>query len=588
MERIDNYKEFIREFIKICGRVSLYGMAHPASDLAAGSFLSSLGELLRSESELTVASDDGKVLVNGEMVEERGALQDTFLRLGLHSITFTRGVDKAGITGFMRSFASGNNPSGIEDFLKDGGARGIMVNTVHYVKAVERADVEDAGVDEPLEALETIEGLSLERLISKVIDRAVRKEEDRARVFELVMGKFKGELEERVKEATHAIETEKDRILREKENTENMIAEAVLGSITVDEDGNVLFCDSDGGRIMGGGLKGKAGKPVWEGLLEGQMVTVARGAGALTVSDVMVTGEDETKRILRASNAIIRDAGGRMVGLFSVLSDLTKYRELDQMKKDFVANVTHELRTPLVAARQALSNLITLTGDGLDADQRKMIDIALRNTDRLSRLVNDILDFSKLEAGRLKLRQEIIETGVLLKEIAATLKPLSDAKGVTLTLDAPHALPRLFADRDRVTQVFVNLLSNAIKFTGSGGSVTLAIAGASTSGTNAFLEIAVRDTGRGIEKDDIGKIFEKFVQVGAGNNSLMRGTGLGLTITKAIVELHGGTVCVESEPGRGSVFTVSLPMLPEDTVFLKEMSRARNQGIKAEKGVVNH
>ncbi|MBI1910775.1 MAG: hypothetical protein HYS21_02110 [Deltaproteobacteria bacterium] len=571
MDRIEHFREFIRCFAKICSRISLYGLAHPATGSAISVFCDSLRELLKNEHLITISAVDGKVLVNGIVAEEKGPFHDLFLKRGLHSIVFEQGFGNEEVTSLLKAFASA--AQAIEESLRDESVRNIKVNSVHYVKTGEKAEVEAVESFE----LETIEGLSLEKLLMKVIEQAVKKDEDRKRVFECVMKKFASELDDKVKEATFELEKEKDSILREKENTEKVISNSVLSTIVVDHDCNVVMFGADCESILGAKLKDKAGRPVWEGLNEGQMVTVAKSGGeAFTVSDIMVKGEDETKRILRASNSVIKNTEGKMVGLFSMLSDITKYRELDQMKKDFVANVTHELRTPLVATKQALSNLISFT-DSLDDDQEKMINIALRNTERLYRLVNDILDFSKLEGGKIKLRQEIVETGLLIKEILSTVKPLYDSKGISIFVDSRSALPRLFADRDRVTQVFINLLSNAVKFTDKGGSVTIEAQNFKRKGADTLLELSVRDTGRGMEKKDLEKIFDKFIQVGTHDNTVMKGTGLGLTITKAIVELHGGEIRVDSEPGKGSVFTVSFPMLPEDAVYLNDANRTLNK-----------
>lgn len=565
MEKIDEYREIVKSFSKILGRTTLYGISHPASANAISSFYESMASALAKEAVLTFSSDAGKVIVNGDVAEEGGPLSEFFQKHNLLSLQFDRGVSREEVLTLLSALCGSGKSHGEDISLP--GVKNIKTNTVHYVKAGERIK---ADLDEPLGQIESLEGFSFDQLLKKVIDRAVKKDEDKKKVYELVMKKFSSEVDDKIHEATRELENERDAILEEKKETENVVASSVLGTITVDGAARVVLIDPEAEKVVGSSLREKAGKPVWEGLGEGQMVTVARkGAQAFTVSDILVKGEDETKRTLRASNAMIKDVDGKMVGLFSVLSDMTRYRELEQMKKDFVANVTHELRTPLAATKQALSNLMLFTS-GLGDDQKKMLDIALRNTERLGRLVNDILDFSKLEAGRIRLRQEMIEAGPLLKDILMSLKPLADSRGLSLALEAPAALPRVFVDRDRITQVLVNLLSNAIKFTPPGGRVSVHVSGVARSGVNTLLEVAVKDTGRGIDKSDIGKIFEKFVQVGETNNAVIKGTGLGLTITKAIVELHGGSIRVESEPGKGSVFTVGLPMLPEDAVFIKE------------------
>lgn len=562
---MENYREFGRSFLKICSRVGLYGITHPATAAAISSFHADL-KAVAGAGDISISSADGKVLLNGVVIEEKGPIHGLFDRLGASSVTFKRGVGSDELSVFLAAITQ--TPVDTK-FLKEGTAN-IRINAVHYVRTSEEAPRENGA--EVFSGGE-LEGMGFEQMIRRFIERTVKSEEDRKKVFEAVMSRFAFELEEKVKEATVRLESEKDDLVRDREKTEGLLSGAVLSTITIDDEGRVLMLDPDAEKVVSAKFKDKAGLPIWDGLREGQMCTVAKKTGeAFTVNDIMVKGEDETKRVIRASNALIRNTEGRMVGLFSVLSDITKYKELDKMKKDFVANVTHELRTPLVATKQALSNLLSVP-EGLSDGHKSMIGIALRNTERLYRLVNDILDFSRIDAGRLKLNREVIETSLLLKEIIASIAPFAEKKGVSLDLAASGALPRLWADRDRVTQVFVNLLSNALKFTGKGGTVTVSVTGVRKEGADVFLEVAVRDTGCGIAPEDTGKIFEKFVQAGNHENTGIKGTGLGLTITKAIVEMHGGGIRVESRPGKGSVFYATMPIVPEDSRFLGDDAR---------------
>lgn len=562
MPTLDDAKGFLRLFAKITGSVGLYGLTHPATATAVGLLYDSVVGLLEAAHELELSAVDGTVVVNGVPAEVAGPVCVLFSRHGIHSIVFTDGVERDELTLLLGFFSSGEK--GQEPSLQ--GSRHVRVNAVHYVKSGEKKEIDAvAGL-----CADALDGLNFEGMIKTVVERAVKNEDDRKKVFESVMKRFASEVDDKVNEATAVLESEKEEIRLEKENTERVIRSAAMSAITVDGAGNVVMLESEAERVTGSTLRERSGKPVWDDLKEGQMVTLAVGdAGGMAVKEVIVMGEDETKRVIRASNAVIRDIEGRMVGLFSVLSDMTRYREIERMKKDFVANVTHELRTPLVATKQALSNIIEFP-EALDEGHRRMIDIALRNTQRLYRLVNDILDFSKIEADRLRLSKEMIETGTLLREIFASIKPLADGHSVALGLDVPQALPRLFADRDRITQVIVNLMSNAIKFTPCGGTVIVSTGDVLRAGTETLLEISVMDTGCGIEEKDIARVFEKFEQVDGRKDTGISGTGLGLTITRAIVELHGGTIRVESVPGKGSIFIFTVPMVPEDAVFIKK------------------
>lgn len=562
MLTLDDSKGFLRLFAKITGSVGLYGLAHPATASSVGLLHETVARLLKDGHELTLSALDATVVVNGVPAESAGPVCGIFARHGIHSLVFTVGVERDELTALLGFLSPGEKGA---DLLWQGSPH-IRVNSVHYVKTGEKKEIDaPSGL-----CADSLEGLNFESMIRMVVDRAVTNEADRKKVFESVIKRFASEVEDKVKEATAVLESEKEEIRQEKEDTERVIRSAAMSAITVDSAGSIVMLDSEAELVIGATLRERSGRPVWDDLKEGQMVTVAVGdAAGVAVKEVMVRGEDETRRVIRASNAVIRDIEGRMVGLFSVLSDMTRYKEIDRLKKDFVANVTHELRTPLVATKQALANILEFP-ESLDEGHRRMVEIALRNTQRLYRLVNDILDFSKLEAGRLRLSKEMIETGPLLREILASIKPLAESRGVIIGIDAPAALPRLFADRDRITQVMVNLMSNAIKFTKEGGTVAVSTGAVIQTGAETLFEISVRDTGCGIDEKDISRVFEKFEQVEGRKNTGISGTGLGLTITKAIVELHHGTIKVQSVPGAGSTFTFTVPMVPEDAVFIRK------------------
>lgn len=557
-------REFLRALAKSLGASSLYGLEHPAAKGAMEASYAVLRELTDLLGELTVVDAGDKLVVNGEAFDDSFGIRPLFAKLSVHSFTFSRGLKADELAGLLRLLTA-EAPADISGAAAIAGIVNIKINGVHYIKAGAEAS---PGASAPAGGLShAIEGLPFESMLSKVIEKAVPDDSDRKKVFEIVISRFKGEVETKISEATSELKKERDGILRDKETAEGLIENSVTGVITVDGTGKVVMLDVEAEKAVGTALKALAGRFVWDGVGEGQMVTYAPEPGeGYSTGKVVVRGEDETKRLIKASNAVIRDVSGKMVGMYSTLMDMTKYRELDRLKRDFVASVTHELRTPIAATRQALSNLLELTK--LDGDQRSMLQISLRNTERLLRLVNEILDFSKLEAGKMKVAPAIVEAGPLLREAVASLKPFAGAKGVSLSLEAPPALPRLLVDRDRIAQVLVNLLSNAIKFTGSGGAVAVIASGLSGTAVSPFLRVSVKDSGCGIAPEDVKKVFEKFVQVGDKKGSVP-GTGLGLTITKALVELHGGEVMVESSVGAGSTFSVTLPILPEDAVFLK-------------------
>ena len=228
-------------------------------------------------------------------------------------------------------------------------------------------------------------------------------------------------------------------------------------------------------------------------------------------------------------------------------------------KSEFLANVSHELRTPLSAIKGFVDNMLDgLTGE-LNSRQLRYLTRLQANTDRLARLINDLLDLSRIEAGRLELRPTTVRLAPLVHDVVASLRPVAAARD--LQLEAPTTDAIVWADADKVTQVLMNLLGNALKFTPADGQVTVTVA---RDGV-AWVQIAVADTGPGIAADDAAHIFDQFYQAAHMDLAKRHGTGLGLTIAKTLVEMHGGRLWVESTVGHGCTFRFTLPVDPPIT-----------------------
>jgi CheY-like chemotaxis protein/two-component sensor histidine kinase len=225
------------------------------------------------------------------------------------------------------------------------------------------------------------------------------------------------------------------------------------------------------------------------------------------------------------------------------------------MKTEFVSLVSHELRTPLTSIK-GFTDLI-LDGDAGDVnyEAREYLGIIKRNADRLVALIDDLLDISRIESGSIKLNLEPVSMQEVIAEVVASLRPQIEQKSQTLIVEADPTLPPVRGERDRLVQVVTNLVSNAYKYTLAGGSIRI-----QAQRQDDFARINVTDTGIGIAAEDQKNLFTRFYRV---DNSLTReggGTGLGLSIVKSVVELNGGTVNLVSELGKGSTFTVTVPL----------------------------
>jgi hypothetical protein len=250
---------------------------------------------------------------------------------------------------------------------------------------------------------------------------------------------------------------------------------------------------------------------------------------------------------------------GKAVATSGIFRNVTARREIEKMKDEFVSTVSHELRTPLTSIRGSLG---LLAGGLLAADPgkaRRMVDIAMVNTDRLVRLINDILDIERIESGRVKMEKRACEAASLMLQAVDSVRELADKAGVKLEVSPGPG--RILADPDRVIQTMTNLLGNAIKFSPQGSTISLNL-----RRQNGDMLFEVKDRGRGIPADKLTVIFERFQQVDASDRREKGGTGLGLAICRSIVEQHGGRIWVESVLGQGSSFYFTLPVMEEEVV----------------------
>ncbi len=363
-------------------------------------------------------------------------------------------------------------------------------------------------------------------------------------------------IEEKAQESLHT-QKKLEKTLSEKKQTEAIVRSVAEGVVVVNDKGEVLLMNPAAEKLLDVTKERKIGRPLLEGTKEGQLFSIAKETEGGERDIELNSSEDETKKILRSSSAVIEDENGKTVGMVTVLSDITKQKELDQMKSDFVASVSHELRNPMGAIQQSISVILTGTAGPLTDHQRKFLTNAERNLKRLGTLIDDLLDLAKLEARKMELKYEPCSMDKIVSEVLETVETWAKNKNINLDKRLPPSLPEVPMDPDRVTQILVNLISNAIKFTPNGGTITIE---AAVTNNGSHMEISVADTGIGISKEDIPKMFSKFQQVGKKKSAEISGTGLGLAIVKELVQLHGGDIHVESELEKGTKFTFTLPL----------------------------
>jgi len=252
---------------------------------------------------------------------------------------------------------------------------------------------------------------------------------------------------------------------------------------------------------------------------------------------------------------------GRVSGMVVAFQDVSERRRLERMKDEFISTVSHELRTPLTSLRASLGLIQSGTLDKRPEKQRQMVDMAIGNCDRLTRLVNDILDFDGAEKRRMPLNREPVEAIDLLRRAADVAHGVATQARMEFRIDA-NAAP-VFADSERVMRVLNELVTNAIKFSPPGTTIRLAAENVEGAGPGSHpvseVRFSVEDQGRGVAAEKLERIFEPFQQGDASDSRALGGTGLGLALCRSIVEQHGGRIWAESEVGKGSKFLFTLP-----------------------------
>ncbi|MBU0503527.1 MAG: ATP-binding protein [Candidatus Omnitrophota bacterium] len=347
-------------------------------------------------------------------------------------------------------------------------------------------------------------------------------------------------------QAQLAIERLQAVLLAEKSKMRAMVEGMSEGVVMFDEKDQLIIFSAAAKEMLGYDL-----------LLLGNLQEVKKKPRNMHKLDIPL--EKPYPRVIHSEGICIEEEEGRSLGTIFLLRDVTKECEIDQMKSDFVSIVSHELRTPLAAMKGAVDNLMDGVCGELNNTQKECIILTQRNINRLSRLISDLLDISRIEAGKIQLNKQAAAISPIIEEVLYFFKDVALHKNVKLSAVFDEGLHRVDIDPDKITQVVTNLLSNAMKFTPKGGEISIKV-----SIADGYLKVSIKDTGIGIPHQDLDRVFNKFYQVDHGDINIQRkGTGLGLPICRGIIEKHGGRAWVESELGRGSTFSFTLPVIKE-------------------------
>ncbi|MBI4286928.1 MAG: HAMP domain-containing protein [Chloroflexi bacterium] len=346
-----------------------------------------------------------------------------------------------------------------------------------------------------------------------------------------------------LKKSMAAVSAEKTRLA-------TVLSSMTDGVIITDSEGQVLLANSAAEHYFAFKEARAIGKPLIEVVHDHEVDEAVKGC--LKTAREQTGQIDVNGRFLRV--VAVRFESGKSPGALALFQDLTEMRSLQTMRREFVGNVSHELRTPLTGMKAIVETL----QDGAINDGKVATDFLRKldtEVDAMTQMVTELLELSRIEGGRAKLKSEPVDLNLLMEEAVARLSPQAERAQVSLAVERSSELPLVPADRERIRQVIANLVHNAIKFTPAGGKVTV-----EARSENSAVVTRVSDTGIGIPREDLPHVFERFYKADKSRSS--GGTGLGLAIAKHTVQAHGGNIWVESEEGKGSTFSFSLPLGP--------------------------
>lgn len=339
---------------------------------------------------------------------------------------------------------------------------------------------------------------------------------------------------------------------QEQARLRGILASVAEGIVAVDTEGRIVLInpqaasllglrESVGGRISESGLSEELTAGFAECLRDSQLRTLQVDLGRPT-------------RHLVLHIAPVRAAETGRWGAVAVVRDVTEARRLDEMRRRFISDASHEIRTPITSISGFATAILDGTA-GTEEERRHCATVIAREAERLGRLVSDLLDLSRIESGAVSLEMSELDLAELIRDALEGFQTQTQERGMTVELSLPSDLPPVQADADRIYQVMVNLVSNALRFSRDHGRVKV-----SAEQENGSVRVSVQDTGRGIDPSELPYIWERFYRADSARSRNDGGTGLGLAIVRSIVEKHGGTVSAESEPGQGATFSFTLPV----------------------------
>jgi PAS domain S-box-containing protein len=376
--------------------------------------------------------------------------------------------------------------------------------------------------------------------------------------------RLENELKEHAKDLEKKVEERTKTVAEERDKIDGILKSMADGLLVTDLKHRVLLINPALEFLLEVKAEEIIGHRIWEKIKDSRLKkiiqdTLSKKESGYTVDFEMEDPISKRTKVLRARTAVMHDSSGNPFGTVTIMHDITRECEIDKLKSEFLSTAAHELRTPLTVI-QGFSYILATRKD-LD-EKRKQHFLKLINDEsgHLAKIISDLLDISRIESGRgLEIHEENIRLSEIMHKVVMSFKETSPKHEFILICPPDVKKCQVFADRDKISQVVVNVLNNAIKYSPEGGKITI-----SGKRLKDKIQISIKDEGIGIAEKDIAHIFDKFHRVDNLTTRKVEGTGLGLSIVKYIVERHGGNITVESTLGKGSTFSVILPLMEQD------------------------
>ncbi|MEV5030169.1 two-component system histidine kinase PnpS [Paenibacillus sp. LPE1-1-1.1] len=399
--------------------------------------------------------------------------------------------------------------------------------------------------------------LSLTRPLEQItkVAKRIKNMDYRARVKVAKQDEI-GELGNAINAMADSLQVQMTRIQQNENQLESVLDNMINGIVMIDRNGIIVLMNRRAEEVLGFSARELVGRHFAEAKQQYELSQmIQEGLKSKEHLREEITFYFPEERLLELNLVPIHPEGNDFSGVLLVLQDVSAIRRLERMRSEFVANVSHELKTPITAVKGFAETL--LGGAVNDAETaRSFLQIIYDESDRLNRLIGDILELSKIESRRVPLVFSPVEVDTFAEKSVKLMESEASRKNIELSMTIEPGL-YVEADEDRLRQIIMNLLSNGINYTPEGGRVSLKIEGLGDD----YIRVQIADSGIGIPKKDLPRIFERFYRVDKARSRSSGGTGLGLSIVKHLVELHKGTISVTSSVGVGTTFTIELPVL---------------------------